>query len=124
MNMKQTISFSLIIAMLLLSSCGTGTALIVNQNLNTTHVHLGSNNYKVVGDATGSCEVEYIMLIGGLNQRQVYQNAYSDMVSKANLESGSRALINVITEEHIGGVPPFYVKRKITVSANVIEFIK
>lgn len=105
-------------------SCGTGTALIVNQNLNTTHVHLGSGNYKIVGHATGTCEVEYILLIGGLNQRQIYQNAYSDMVSKANLGSGSRALINVVTEEHIGGVPPFYFKRTITVSANVIEFTR
>lgn len=120
--MKRTTSFFLIISALLLSSCGTGTALIVNQNLNTTQVNLGSNNYKVVGSATGTCEVEYILLIGGLSQRQIYQNAYSDMVSKASLGSGSRALINVVSEEHIGGVPPFYFKRTITVSANIIEF--
>lgn len=112
----------LVIATLLLSSCGTGSALIVNQNLNTTHVNLGSSNYRIVGNAVGTCQVEYILLIGGLNQRQIYQNAYSDMVSKAKLESGSRALVNVVTEEHIGGVPPFYFKRTITVSANVIEF--
>lgn len=121
--MKRT-SFYLIALALLLTSCGAGSALILNQNLNTTHVHLGSDNYKIVGNAMGTCEVEYILLIGGLNQRQIYQNAYSDMVSKAHLESGSRALINVVTEEHIGGVPPFYFKRTITVSANVIEFNK
>ena len=122
--MKRTIIFSLVIIISSLTSCGVGTALIVNQNQNMTQVHLGSNNYKVVGNATGTFEVEYIMLIGGLNKAQIYQKAYSDMVSKANLESGSRALINIVTEEHVGGVPPFYVKRRITVSANVVEFTK
>ncbi len=122
--MKRTIAFFLVATAMVLTSCGAGTALIINQNQNTTHVHLGSNNYKIVGDATGTCEVEYILLIGGLNKKQIYQNAYADMVSKASLGSGSRALINVVTEEHIGGVPPFYFKRKITVSANVVEFTR
>ncbi|MEO9871428.1 MAG: DUF6567 family protein [Ekhidna sp.] len=43
------------------------------------------------------------------------------MVNKAEL-TGSRALVNIMTEEHIGGVPPFYYKRTINVSAHVIEF--
>jgi hypothetical protein len=121
--MKSTKVFLLIIIIPFLTSCGVGTALVINQNQNTTQVHLGSANYSIVGNAVGSSEVEYIMLIGGLNKKQLYQNAYSDMVSKANL-SGSKALINIITEEHVGGVPPFYVKRKITVSASIIEFNK
>jgi hypothetical protein len=29
-----------------------------------------------------------------------------------------------VTEEHLGGVPPFYYTRTITVSASVIEFTK
>jgi len=121
--MKRTKAFYLIIIIPILTSCGVSSALVLNQNQNTTHVHLGSNNYKVAGSATGFSEVEYIMLIGGLSKNQLYQNAYSDMVSKANLE-GSRALVNIITEEHVGGVPPFYIKRRITVSANIVEFTK
>ena len=64
------------------------------------------------------------MLIGGLNKKQIYQNAYGEMAAKATLHSGSKAMINVVTEEHIGGVPPFYFKRKLTVSCNVVEFTK
>lgn len=122
--MKRTIAFLLIIILPTITSCGVGASIIVNQNLNTTHVHLGSDNYKVIGSAVGTSEVQYIMLIGGLKKKQLYQNAYADMVSKANLDSGSKALINVVTEEHVGGVPPFYVKRKITVSASVIQFTR
>jgi hypothetical protein len=120
--MKTLRVFLIIVMGSALVSCGTGTALMVNQNHNTTHVHLGSANYKVVGRATGTSEVEYVCLIGGLNKKQIYENAYAQMVADANLDAGSRALINVVTEEHIGGVPPFYFKRKITVNANVIEF--
>lgn len=56
-----------------------------------------------------------------MNKKQLYENAYSDMVKKADL-TGSRALINIVTEEHVGGVPPFYYTRTVTVSAHVIEF--
>lgn len=72
----------------------------------------------------GSSSVSYILLIGGLSERQLYQNAYSDMMKKADMKSGSRAIANVTTEEHIGGVMPFYFSRTITVSANLIEFTK
>lgn len=46
------------------------------------------------------------------------------MMSKANLLNTSKAVINIVTEEHVGGVPPFYFKRTVTVSANVVEFVK
>lgn len=109
---------------MLLGSCGMNSALILNHNQNTTQVHLGSNNYKIVEKVTGSAEVEYILMIGGLDKRQLFENAYSNMVSKANLINSSRALINVLTEEHIGGVPPFYYKRTVTVSGYVVEFTR
>lgn len=108
---------------LVLSSCGFNSALVLNNNQNSTQVQLSSNNYKVVDKVSGSAEVEYILMIGGLDKRQLYENAYSAMVTKANL-AGSKALINIVTEEHVGGVPPFYYKRTLTVSANVIEFTR
>lgn len=46
------------------------------------------------------------------------------MIKNANLINGSKAIINVTTEEHFSGFAPFYVKRSITVSAQVIEFIR
>lgn len=107
-----------------LNSCGLSTAFISTQNQNSTQVQLSNNNFKVLDKVSGSSSVKYIVYIGGLNKRQLYENAYSAMVNKANLTGGPRALINVLTEEHIGGVPPFYIVRTITVSANVIEFTK
>ncbi len=108
----------------LLSSCGISTSVILNNNQNSTQVHLTSNNYKVIEKVRGSAEVTYVLFFGGLKQKQLYENAYSAMMDKANLSNGSRAVINMVTEEHIGGVPPFYYKRTVTVSAHVIEFTK
>ncbi len=110
--------------LLLLNSCGINSAMMVHQNQNSTQVHLTSNNYRVVEKVSGSAEVEYILLIGGMNRTQLYKSAYADMVNKTDLTAGSKALINIVTEDHIGGVPPFYYKRTITVSAHVIEFTK
>lgn len=106
------------------SSCGIGTAVVTNHNQNATEVHLSGNNFKVVDQVTGSSEASYVLAIGGMNKRQLYENAYSMMMKKANLMNGSKAIINVITEEHISGFAPFFVRRTITVSAQVVEFIR
>ena len=121
--MKKTFNTLLMLsALIIFSSCGVGVAILENQNQNSTQVHLTQNNYTVVDKAIGSAEVDYILFFGGLQKRNLYADAYRDMVNAANLESGSRALVNVFTEEHVGGFPPFYTKRTITVSAHVIEF--
>ena len=46
------------------------------------------------------------------------------MMNKANLLNGSKALVNVMTEEHVSGFAPFYVRSTITVSAQVVEFTR
>lgn len=108
----------------ILSSCGIGTALVTNHNQNATEVHLSGNNFKVIDQVSGSSEVSYVMAMGGMNKKQLYQNAYSAMMKQANLLNGSKAIINVMTEEHVSGFAPFYVRRTITVSAQVVEFTK
>ena len=110
--------------MLLFSSCGVNYALTVNQNQNNTQVNLASNNFKVVDRVSGSAHVGYVFLISGMNKKQLYEKAYSAMLDKANLINSSKAIINVTTEEHLGGVPPFYLVRTVTYSANVVEFTK
>lgn len=107
-----------------LSSCGIGTALVTNHNQNATEVHLSGNNFKVIDQVSGSSETSYVLAIGGMNKRQLYQNAYSMMMKKANLLNGSKAIINVMTEEHFSGFAPFFVRRTITVSAQVVEFTR
>ena len=107
-----------------LNSCGIGTALVTNHNQNATEVHLSGNNFKVIDQVNGSSELSYVLAIGGMNKRQLYENAYSTMMKKANLLNGSKAIINVMTEEHFSGFAPFFVRRTITVSAQVVEFTK
>ncbi len=121
---KMRICSVLLLAMVLFSSCGIGTALVSNHNQNATEVHLNANNFKVIDLVSGSSEDTYILMIGGINKRQLYQNAYSAMLKKANLLNSSKAIINVITEEHVSGFAPFFVKRTITVSAQVVEFTR
>lgn len=122
--MKSSVYLLLISATIWLSSCGVNGSLIVNHNQNTSQVQLSSNNFKVVDRVSGSAEVKYIICIGGLKKRQLYENAYSDMLKKANLLNAPKAIVNVVTEEHAGGVPPFFIRRTVTVSANVIEFTR
>jgi hypothetical protein len=107
-----------------LSSCGIGTAVVTNHNQNATEVHLSGNNFKVIDYVNGSSEASYVLAIGGMNKRQLYENAYSMMIRKANLLNGSKAIVNVMTEEHISGFAPFFVRRTITVSAQVVEFTR
>ncbi len=104
-----------------MSSCGVGAAYVFNHNQNATQVQLGSNNFKVVNKVKGRSEVSYVLIFGGAKKKQLYASAYSQMVDSSTL-TGAQALANVMTEEHIGGVPPFFYKRTITVSAHVIEF--
>jgi hypothetical protein len=118
------IHITLIFLIAVFSSCGISHSVILNANQNSTQVNLGSNNYKVVEEVSGTSEAKYICLIGGLKKKQLFQNAYSDMMKKANLMNGSRAVVNLVTEEHLGGFPPFYYKRTVSVSSHVIEFTK
>ena len=122
--MKRYAYLLLVIGVTLISSCGVNHAILINHNQNSTQVHLSSNNYQIVNRVTGNAEIDYFFFIGGLNKSQLYENAYADMINNAELESGSKALINTVTEEHMWGIPPFYFKRTITVHAHVIEFIE
>ncbi len=121
---KQFQVLAIILVSFLFTSCGVNQAYLLNSNQNNTQVNLSSNNFKVTDKISGSAEVSYILIFGGLNKKKLYENAYSDMMNKANLLNTSKAVINIVTEEHVGGVPPFYFKRTVTVSANVIEFVK
>jgi hypothetical protein len=111
-------------SILFLSSCGVNYAMVLNHNQNVSQVQLGSNNFKMSERVTGTAEIKYIVLIGGLKKKQLYGQAYAEMLTKANLGSGSKAIVNVLTEEHAAFVTPFFIKRTVNVSANVVEFTK
>lgn len=123
--MKKIGIYSMLLLLVsFLSSCGFSTAVVSNHNQNATEVHLTGNNFKVIEQISASSEASYVMAIGGRNKRQLYENAFSAMMKKANLLNGSKAIINVMTEEHFGGFAPFFVRRTITVSAHVVEFTR
>ena len=123
--MKKIVIYSVLLSLaIFLNSCGIGHAYVTNHNQNATEVHLRENNFKLIDQVSGSSETTYVMAIGGMNKRQLYENAYSTMMKKANLLNGSKAIINVMTEEHVSGFAPFFVRRTITVSAQVVEFTR
>lgn len=123
--MKQLIFLVVVLsAATLLSSCGANYAVTGNYNQNNTQVQLTNANFKYVDKISGSASVSYVFFIGGLGDRQLYENAYSKMMEKADLTKGSRAICNVLTEEQVEGFVPFYWVRTVTVSSNVIEFTK
>lgn len=121
--MKITFKIIALLAfVLLLNSCGINYAMVDHQNQNATEVQLTSNNFKVLGKVSGTAEVEYVLFFGGRQKTQLYTEAYSKMLEAAQLEGTSKAVVNVFLEEHSGGVPPFYTKRTLTLSAYVVEF--
>jgi Ni,Fe-hydrogenase III large subunit len=125
MTMKKISIYSvLLLFAVLLSSCGINTAFVANHNQNATEVHLRENNFKVVDQVSGSSEAFYVLAIGGMSKKQLYENAYSAMMKKANLMNSSKAIVNVITEQQVSGFAPFYIRRTITVSAQVVEFTR
>lgn len=123
--MKKITIYSLLLLLAAwFSSCGINTALVANHNQNATEVHLRENNFKVVDQVSGSSETYYVLAIGGMSKKQLYENAYSAMMKKANLMNSSKAIVNVITEQQVSGFAPFYIRRTITVSAQVVEFTR
>lgn len=123
-NQRIVIYSLLVLLATFINSCGVGHAYVTNLNQNATQVHLSENNFKVIDQVSGSSETSYILAIGGMNKRQLYENAYLTMMKKANLLNDSKAIINVMTEEHLSGFAPFFVRRTITVSAQVVEFTR
>lgn len=122
--MKTLKPVLLALVTLILASCGVDQALVLNHNQNTTQVQLSEANFRTVGRVTGSDSVTYVLIFGGMNKKRLYEHAYAAMLEKAGLGTGSRAIVNVITEEHLGGIVPFHYRRTLTVSGQVIEFIR
>jgi hypothetical protein len=94
MKSLKTISAAITIALfcLSLSSFEVSSAIIQNTNQNATQIQLASNNSKVVDKVNGSATANYACMIGGLKKKQLYENAYFDMINKANLLNNSALL--------------------------------
>lgn len=104
-----------------LSSCGFNMQPTLNHNLSQTQVLLQNDEFKIIGKASGEASATYILGIGGLSQKAIYNNAIADMFNKTNL-SGSQTIVHINVHQHIGGVPPFYVKARYFASGIIVEF--
>ncbi len=88
----------------------------------TTDVQLSEANFKVLGSVSGEASADYIFGIGPSDQNLLSQ-AKRDMLSRADLVGGAKAIVNVTTDvKHTGFI--LWRQRKAYVSAEVIEFIK
>ncbi len=89
----------------------------------TTNVQLSEANFKVLDSVTGEASADYILGIGPSDQDLLSQ-AKRDMLSKADLAGGSKAIINVTTDIKHSGFILLWRQKKAYVSAEVIEFTK
>ncbi len=89
-------------------------------------VSLNQANFKVVTTASGSSQTKLVMGFGGLKKEALVAEARKDLVSKANL-APNQVLANLsldVKTSIFPGFLPMVVIQKVTVTADVIEFIK
>ncbi len=85
-----------------------------------TQVHLSEANFRVVKTVTGEATQRRVFGLGP-SRADLVGRAKRDMIDQANLEEGSRALINMTTDSSRRTVL-IYGSRTIYVTAEVIEF--
>lgn len=108
--------------LLFASSCGIHSASIGNNHNLSTNVNLSKKNFTVLGRVSGASAATYVFGIGGLTNKSLLGNATSNMLDNADLTGGSKAIVNLSSETHYSLIVPFYYRKTVTVSANVIEF--
>ncbi|MDR3142991.1 MAG: hypothetical protein LBU37_14875, partial [Tannerellaceae bacterium] len=87
------------------------------------NVILSERNFRVVSNVQGTAETFYIFGIGGMSKSALIADAKAQILEQADMTGKSRALVNEIVEEHaLSILPPVYYKKKITVTAQLIEF--
>lgn len=114
-----------IFSLVLLTGCaGTNQSQHVNNDVTQTSVVLSQNNYRIVGETSGTSTSTYILGIGGLSKTALTSNSRADMYANARLKDG-QAIINVSTTvsyKVIAG--PIYMQRIATTTGYIIEFVK
>lgn len=117
---KITLSLILMAFLLIANSC-SNTMGSVNHQITTT-VTLSEANYKVIASVTGKATASNLFGIS-MNNSNLVDQARRDMINKANLIGGSKAIINVTTDVRLQW---FFIgaTKTVYVSGEVIEFTK
>ena len=121
--MKNLFYISLIALAGFLSSCATSMDATHNQNQLQTSVVLTQNNYQIVGTVRGESKQCYVLGIGGLSKHSLRESAMSDMMQKADLKGGAKAIINT-NIQYKNQCYVFWGKKKAIAQGTIIEFIK
>ena len=117
----KKIFFLIIGIAFLFSSCAFHSGLTTNLNNHTTAVVLSKKNFKVIESVQGESQAMYIFGIGGLSRNALIAEARANMLSKANIVGGSKAIINETVEvKH--SFFPFVRLFRVTVSGHIVEF--
>lgn len=117
----KRIFFLFIVLTFLFSSCAVHTGLTHNQNLHTTDVVLSKKNFNVISRVEGESKATYVFGIGGHNKKAMITEARADMLSKADIVGGAKAIINETVEIKRSTFLMVQIRRVI-VSAHIIEF--
>ena len=117
----KKIFFLLIGITFLFSSCAVHNGLTTNLNNHTTEVVLSKKNFKVIESVQGEAQAMYVFGIGGLSKKAMIAEARANMLSKANIVGGSKAIINE-TVEITNSRFPIVRLYKVTVSGHIVEF--
>jgi len=114
--------FSILITVVLMSSCGIHSNNSINTNNNITNVELNKKNFRVVERVKGQSTATYVFGMGGIYNKSLVEIAKNQMFENADLSGGAKAIVNVTTESHLTFVLPFFYKKTVTVSAHIVEF--
>lgn len=112
----------LISCTLFLNSCGINMGFLTDKTRTITHVELSKKNFKVLDRVSGTSSATYVLGFGGMKNKDLTDMAMNDLLSKANLNGGAKALANTTVDVHKGGLPFFYSKITVKISAHVVEF--
>ncbi len=104
-----------------LSSCAFHDGLTRNYNGHITQVELTNKNYTITEYVEGKASATYVFGIGGLGKNALIASARKDMLASASLLGTSKAVINETVEVR-HSIYPFVWKRKVVVSAYIVEF--
>jgi len=102
-------------------SCATHSAFTGNLKSTQTSVVLSQSNYRVINHVDGQAKATYVFGIGGLSKTSLIEQARSEMYSKADLQGGSRAIVNETFSTKTSFFL-FFWKKQINSSADIIEF--
>lgn len=123
--MKKSLIKSVLFGSTLLffGSCASHSAFTGNLNSQNTQVILSEKNYEVQDRVEGKANATYIFGIGGLSKKSLLESAKNEMYQNANLQGGSKALINETFSTKTSFFL-FFWKHQVNASADVIEFTK